>query len=638
MIADAEIERELGLASIEEVAKTRYAESEADHAQMSARYRRYHHYMFPPQNGAEGGGDQWPAHALQNPGKIHMTVNFVQAFARVDARLQAILPRVTIPTARMPQEMRSRAEAAEQLALDWLERSGWDVWLGNLTLIRSVYGKGVLKPFWNADEKRPDVYVIEQPQNLRIGWGRSDFTVMDWALYEMTMSVAEARRRYKDVSFEPNERDPKVIDVLRLSDYRDLVSSPATITNPPFRQMPEYEQRHLVHWDYWWLDGKKVMNAILLNGTVVDGPHEHPEMPGIPYIVIENDHEFGSPDGVSTIEPILDLQVEFNRLLSHAHQHVADTVDPAWQVTGENANNVADNAVPRSGELVPVGDGQIIPIQTGTNTVPFMDLVRDSWNSAHRLTGLAEILFGQSSADTSGRANTVQIQSAANRIDQRRKALYQGIVALLRTWFFTARKKDPHFEMADGDEGSLRALLDGFDRWQLIAPEITPRDIAEVAQLQMGLVSAGLSSAQTAMDQIGIEAPEAELDLIREERSDIVLRPDAVQQTVAVYPIMLQVQQQLQQLQQQVTDLTAQQQGGAGMSPTAQGQRTQNVGQQQAYQSQPQPIAEDQNQPPTTTGSPPPATGQGPADAAQTLIRAGGAPGGQALTQLQFGG
>jgi hypothetical protein len=628
LIGDAEIEKELGLISIEQEAKSRYAESESDHTQMVAQYDRYHHYMFPPQVGNFGSGDQWPTHQILNPDKIHMTVNFIQAFARVDARIQSILPRVTIPTARMPQEQRDLAEVAEQVAITWLEDSGWDVWLGNLNLVRSVYGKGVLKPYWNKEEDRGDVYVIEQPQNLRIGWGRSDFSVMDWALYESTMSVAEARRRYPRITITEDERDPKVLNVLRLYDNTDVNATTNTI--PAYRMPSEYEQKHLRHWDYWYLDGKKVMNVVLLNGTVVEKPKHHPEMPAIPYIVVENDHEMGSPDGVSTIEPLIDLQVEFNRLLSHAHQHVADTVDPAWYARGES--DPGAHAVPRAGELIYLGtDGAIEPIQTGTNTVPFLDLIRDTWNSAHRLSGLAEILFGQSSADTSGRANTVQIQSAANRIDQRRKTLYLAITQLLRFWFFMAEKVDPHFIMADGTEGSVKALVKGFRRWVIIPPELTPRDLAELAMLHQGLVASGLSSARTAMDAIGIEAPEAEVERIKEERSDIVLRPDAVQQTVAVYPIMLQVQQQLQMLQQQVTGLA--QQGGGGMSPTAQGQQTQNVGQQQAYAAQPSPIAEDQNQPMTTTGSPPPATGQGPADM-QTLIRAGGAPGGQALNQL----
>lgn len=634
MSTDAEIEFEPDLLDIEQVARARYQESESDHTQMVAQYRRYHHYMFPPQNGNFGSGDQWPQHATLNPDKIHMTVNFIQAFARVDARIQSILPRVTIPTARMPQPDRDRAEAAEEVALTWLEDSGWDVWLGVMNLTRSVYGKGVLKPFWNKDEERGDVHVIEQPQNLRIGWGRSDFTVMDWALYEMTMSVAEARRRYRNISIEPSERDPNVLTVLRLYDHNDLVSNPATIVSPPYRMQSEYEQKHLTHWDYWYLDGNKVMNAILLGGVVVEGPKHHPEMPTIPYIVVENDHEMGSPDGVSTIEPLIDLQVEFNRLLSHAHQHVADTVDPAWYANGPAAPD--SHIVPRSGELIYVGDnGRIEPIQTGTNTVPFLDLIRDTWNSAHRLSGLAEILFGQSSADTSGRANTVQIQSAANRIDQRRKSLYLGLVQLLRFWFHMAEVIDPTFPLADGTEGSLAALVKGFRRWQIIAPEITPRDLAELAMLHQGLVAASLESIRTAQDAIGIEAPEAEVERIKEERSDIVLRPDAVQQTVAVYPIMLQVQQQLQMLQQQVSSLAGTgtpEQGG--MSPVAQGQVTQNVGQQQAFAAQPSPIAEDQNQPMTATGSPPPATGQGPADAMQTLIRAGGAPGGQALNQV----
>lgn len=632
MIADVELERELGLLSIEAEARGRYQESESDHTAMVARYRRFHHFMYPPQYG-EGSGDQWPEHARQNPDKIHVTENVIRPFVTVDARLQAIAPRVTIPTAKLPVDVRDRAEAVETLVMTWLEDSGWDVWRGRLCLVRSLYGKGVLKPFWDARAKQPDVYVLEQPQNLRVGWGRSDFTVMDWALYEMTMSPAEARRRYKGIDLVPSDTDPSVLNVIRLYDSSDLTRSAALI-GPPYRQQTEYEQRHLMHWDYWWVEDGTVWNAILLNGTVVEGPKAHREMPTIPYIVIENDHEPGSPDGVSTAEPLLDMQLELNRLMSHAFQHVMDNVDPAWQATGEEGLSIEPNMVPKSGEILPVGNAQILPIQTSTNTVPFMDLAREAWNALHRMSGEPEILFGQAPADISGRATAIQIQSAVNRIDFRRQNLYEGYRSLIRFWLHLATKVDPQLDMLDGTKGSLAQMVQGFDRWQILPPELTPRDIAEVAQVQQGLVASGLSSALTAMDQIGIEAPEAEQDLIREERSDIVLRPDAVQQTVAVYPIMLQVQQQLAQLQQQVTDIAQGQQQG-GMSPTAQGQRTQNVGQQRQFSAQPSPLGEDQNQPPTTTGSPPPATGQGPD--IQTLIRAGGAPGGAALNQISVG-
>lgn len=628
------MERELDLLSIEQEARSRYSESETDHSQMVAKYARYHHYMFPPHMGNEGSGDQWPDHARRNPDKIHITANIVHAFVAVDARLQAILPRVTIPTARMDKERRALAEATEGLVMAWLEASGWDVWMDVLCLVKSGYGKGILKPFWNKDENRGDVYVLEQPANLRIGWGRSDYTVMDWALYEMTMSVAEARRRYKGIDFKPSERDPNVINVVRLYEYSDLVTSGTNVVSPPYRMQSDYEQKHVTHWDYWWIEGGKVMNAVLLAGVVVEGPKHHPEMPTIPYIVIENDHEPGNPDGVSTAEPILDVQVELNRLMSHAHQHVADTVDPAWQATGEGGMNIESHMVPKSGEIIPVGEGQIIPIQTGTNTVPFMDLIRDAWNTAHRITGLPEILFGQAPADISGRATAIQIQSAINRIDPRRKRLYDGIRALIRFWLYMAEKVDPHEEMLDGTEGSMAAMVKGFDRWKIIAPEITPRDIAEVAQVQMELVNAKLSSAKAAMDQVGIEAPEAMFDDIREERSDVIYAPDAVMQTMSSYQIVLQLQQMLQQMQMTMAQLgqSAQQVGqGAGMSPVAQGQRANNVAQQQQFQAQPQPLGEDVNQPSTTTGSPPPPQGQGPD--VQNLIRAGGPGGGQALTQ-----
>ena len=99
-------------------------------------------------------GDQWPGHAKDNPDKIHVSANMAASFARVDARLQALEPRITIPMTNLSEEDRRRAEATEQVAMTWLELSGWEVWRETLCLVRSIYGKGVLKPFWNARDKR----------------------------------------------------------------------------------------------------------------------------------------------------------------------------------------------------------------------------------------------------------------------------------------------------------------------------------------------------------------------------------------------------------------------------------------------------------------------------------------------------
>lgn len=622
---------------IESEAKRRYGESDSYQAVLASEYRRFHHYAFPPPT-AMSAGDQWAAHAAENIGKIHVTANVAGPFARVDARLQAIEPRITIPTANLNDADRRRAEATEQVALTWLELSGWDVWRETLCLTRSIYGKGVLKPFWNDRDNRGDVYVIENVHDLRIGWGRSDFSVIDWALYESRMSVAEVRRTFRDVDIEVVKRgDGYSFNVRYPGTPTDpLGQSPSAVT--PYRQPSQYEDAMVNVWDYWWIDDdRKVMNVTLIAGCCVEEPKAHPEMPTIPYIVVENDHEPGNPDGVSTLKDLIDLQDELNRLLTHAYQHVQDNVDPAFYAYGEDGMNIEAGTVPKPGEILPVGDARIEPITTTTNTMPFADLIGQTFNLLHRMSGLPEILFGDAPSDISGRATAIQIQSAINRIDPRRKHLFRAYSDLLRFWMFMGERKNPRMPMGVDEEtgeerfGRLADMIRGFNRWRIVAPEITPRDAAELATNEINKVSAGLSSRRTSMDAIGIESPEAELEMIGQERSDLDIMPDAVSQKVSAYLMMLQFNQMLQQMQMQQEQLDAQagQIGGTGMSPTAQAQRATNQAQMNAFGAQPTAVGEDQNQPMTTEGSPPPAGGSAPE--VQTLVRPG-----NVLTQTAY--
>ena len=445
-------------------------------------------------------------------------------------------------------------------------------------------------------------------------------------------------RQYKIV-VTPGQRAGEPYSVLRVGDQLDPLDqkSARTAFGPaPNRNPSQYEEDFVTLWDYWYKDGDDICNAILIEQVIVDGPHKHPEMPDIPFIVVEHEHEPGNPDGISAVEPLLDIQIELNRLLSHALQHVADNVDPAFQAYGNDVSAIEPGTVPKSNEILVVGDGKIDPISTGVNVMPFDVLIKEMWNSAHRISGEPEILFGQAASDISGRATAIQIQSAVNRIDAPRSLLYQALGSLLNFWFHMAVRRNPIMSLGmdeDGNErkGSLRELIEGMTRWRFIAPELTPRDSQELVATEGQKVTLGLSSKRDSMDAIGVESPEAMQDRIREERNDLVLSPAEVQQKISAFLMMLQYQQQLQAMQMQEADLQAQsaavgqQQGG--MSATAQAQKATNTAQQgqAAQQAAAGPVAEDQNQPL-------------PGATQQTLIRAGGAPGGQALNQVSFSG
>lgn len=625
-------------AAIEGQAHVRYQSTDSYQSQLQTHYREMHHWYLPE------NGDHWPDDIVLRPDKIHVTANICRPVVEIDSRLQSILPRFTLPSATLSAEDRKRAEATESIMLQWLDMSGIDVWLGDLNRCRSIYGKGILRPYWDDDLKRGDVTLVENPANLRIGWGSSDYNTIDWTIYEYSLSAQEIMQRWPNVHVEPGLRDtdPPSVVVEGGTHADPLDQKQNEFWSPRYRQYTDYERKQIKIWDYWYKDKDGTPhNAMLVQGKLVDGPHAHDYLPDIPYIVIENDHEPGNPEGVSTIEPIIDVQEELNRLLSHGLQHVADDVDPAWYATGPTADSIDPGVAPKAGEMVGIGENKIEMWPKGVNTFPIREMLDEVWNYIRRETGISDIAFGDMpGADTSGRAIAIQVESMMNRLDPRRRRLYRGLKELLIFWTIMAERKDPHIQVDEETEASLGELVKGLRYWKIVAPEITPRDNIEMTQNEINKLNSKVTSHRDAMDAMGVENPEHVLGVIAAEHNDIDLHPDSVQIKFGVYSLMMQImqmQQQMQMNQQQMAQQLEQMgnpqgTGGAPGSVLSQAQAATATGQQAAQAAQPT-LFEDQNtpQPMTQAGTPAPA---GAGAQATQIIRPN--QGGQALNQVAF--
>lgn len=645
---------------IETAAKRRYDMGGPGAAVRATRFRDAIKLYAPLSN------DQWPEDKFLRPGKVHITANLIRAYCDITARLLSLPPRIINKPPTQDLESRKRAEAIEQLFYRILDDTGWDVWMVDWNLSGEVFGIKVLKPFWNNETKEPDVQVVEQPQNLMIGWGSNDFSVKDWTIYRYTISFMEAKQRWPD-TVAMTEKGAAVAGVLvdwSTADKSDIVdqkghpasedSAGGTVdlslsTTRSHLETYEYTQ-HLEVWDYWYKDvdetgASRIMNAILLGGRIVDGPNEHPELPVIPYEVTESGHEPGSPEGMGTVELLRDVQMGYNRALSLWTQYVLDNSGTAYQVKGPNAGDMPEGVIPKSDEYLPVGENSIEPIQRNQNTFPINQLVDHFWELASRLTGIPQVLFGQlSGAQTSGRATAVQVETALNRLDPKRKREYQSLRNLMRIWGFMLSYKNANVPVAvavpsadpsqaptiETQQKGMKELLAGFDHWKIVAPEITPRDDIEATQNAINKVNAHLSSLESAMDEIGVDNPQHELDLIRQELSDARINPGQVQAFVSALQLMMATAQQ-----------QAAQQAPPG-GPEETGETGQNIQQAQNQQAQPGQFP-DQNQPGVATaqGSPPPPGAPAPGGLQlQGMIQTGrrgiGAGQAQALGRVQL--
>jgi len=628
----------------ERQAKVRFLMAEDAANTRRVRYEWYHRFYAP------ADGDQWPEELKLRPNKLHITANMVKAFVDVESRVLSILPRITnLPPAKDPAS-RLKGEVVEDLFLRYLELSEWDVWMTDHNRVKSLYGLGVLKPFWNTDEKRPDVMVIDQPQNLMLGYGTSDFKVVDWAIYRYDISPLEAIIRYPDLVIINPGRGKRLEVSREHADHQDPLAQSTTsiggIKVDTTRQQStrtEYEDKQVQVWDYWYRNSSgEVYNAVLVQGTAAEGPTLHSELPSIPYVVIENDHEPGTPEGASTAELLIPIQMGLNRVLSHFAQIIADNSGTAYALEGENADTVPEGMVPKEDEIIAAGSSnKIVPIQRSTNsTLNMQQLIQEYWDTAHKITGLPEIMFGSMpGAQTSGRAMAIQVEAAANRIDPKRRRDYAGLRRVLLFWGYMLRDVNPQIEVAMRPEQEEEAqaaaappmletvkikvgdFIKGFERWKIVPPEITPRDSFENTQNVINMVAAKLMPLKQGMDELGIENPEQMIALIEEERSNLRLYPQDVQ----AYASVLQLLQAIQMQEAQNAAMAQQQSAGAGAQAQAAEQAAAPTG------------LEDQNQPMTQAGSAPPAGAGVPGGGVGTfegLVRQ--TPGGQSQSMSQI--
>ncbi len=652
-------------------ASRRIKETDSVQSVLRSRYGMFRHWYAP------ANGDQWPWDKAKRPGKIHVTINILKPAVDIDSRLQSILPRIVCEAPTHDPETEKRAEATERLITESFDATGWDVWMNDLTKVKSLLGKGIIKVFWNEEDDRPDVSIIESPENLRVGWGSSDFSKMDWALYEYQISPFQAAQTYgvsvtKDrsgntiVSYGGTKHDDP------LGQQRP-VDQPSQAYSDP-RSPSEYEEGHVEVWDYWYKrQGDKraqVWNAIIVGngkGRIVVRNRQFTDMPDIPYIIIENDHKPGDPDGMSTIEHLTDFQEEYNRLVSHWLQLIADNTDPAWQAVGPGADSVPVGIVPKAGQIIALGaDITIMPIEKPQNQVPLEQAIGALWDSFHKESGLPEITFGtMPGSQTSGRAMAVQIEAVQNRADPRRRRLYRGLREVILFWLYMAEERDWKLEITLPAETqptedqaativqpqtetptertvkmSVKKVITGMKRWKIVEPELTPRDNMEHARTQIEILNARGQSLHRFMDQIGVDSPLVELSKIIEERSNAALFPGDVQAQVAAAATLLQMRMQMVQMEQQMAaaGIAA---GGQAQDMANQAQGAGFLGQQNA---QAQPSAGDQSTGGEMAGLA--ATGPGGASPGsapgigqmQTLIRGQGSGQAQALQQTTLKG
>ena len=532
--------------------------AEPEQNRLRALFRRFDN-LYHPNVITIGGPDHWADDATaRTAGRAHVSVNVHAAYVNIPASLQAVMPVINyVPAGEAPED-RDAAADAERLFFRWAEENEFDLMLEDACFIKSLYGYTAGKIYWDAEAKIPRIRIVQTPENLYLGFGMSDFSRLDWALYTYGMSPQAVEEDYgikvvatqqggKWYNYTASTHDDPIANVYQNQFERN-----------PLRRETPYEMQQVEVFDYWYkvpgAPGKAptVYNAILVGNTVVKNT-SHPEFNGeIPYVLLANAKVPGSPYGKPELYDVEQLLREKDERITNQAQMIHSVIGgQMFQLVGPEApDEVPPNAIPKPGKMATPGPGnEIRPISPFIPQFQIEDYNRRIDREIAVVTGLNDLLLGLAPSGVLGSSRAIAslVANYEARIAPKRKLLYSWIK---QTWKMCAQiweKKQPEVGL----------VFNGNYRLDITPPELTPRDTLELAQTAINLVQNRIWSAERAMDRVGVEDPEGELTVIREEQTDATLNPSSV---MAMANLMQMFQQMGLQQQQAAAEQFAQQQ------------------------------------------------------------------------------
>jgi hypothetical protein len=559
---------------------TRKSSSQSEADRRRGMFRRFDN-LFHANTMTIGGADHWaddPSARLA--GRAHVSVNAHASYVTIPASLQAVRPVINYVPNGTEKEDRSIAANREKLFFRWWEEAEMDLVMEDAALYKSLYGDTAAKVYYDPVRQMPKIQVISSPENLYLGYGVSDYSRLDWALYCYGITPLAAMEEF-GVDVIPAKEGDVFYPYVTKSNHNDPL---ATLYRDSFdrnfmRRQTDYERIQVEVYDYWYKEprgkGKAPMvkNCVFV-GTQLISESEHPEYDGeIPYVVLTNSRIPGSPYGKPELYDVEQLLREKDERITNQAQFIHQVVGgQMFQLIGQDApEEVPANAIPKPGRIATPGAGnRIEPIQPFIPQMQLEDYNRRLDRELTVISGLNDLLLGVAPSGVLGSSRAIAslIANYEQRIAPKRKLFYQWIK---NVWRLSAK-------VWENKNNEIKIIFDGQYRIEITPPELTPRDTLELASTAINLVQNRIWSAERAMDRVGVEDPQGEKDIIRDEQTDATINPAAV-------ATMAQVIAQFQQMG--VTPPQgAQQQGQAGMESAMNAMRTQNP---------PQQLAEGQN-------------------------------------------
>lgn len=504
---------------------------------------RYDNLYFP-QGFTEGGASHWAYHKSANtPGRSHVSVNSYPPYIDIPASLTSVPPVENFVASSEEDDestfQRETANMAERIYTTWKDTDDIEFKGHQACLVKSLYGRTAAKVYWLDDEKRPTLSVVEQPRNLRLGYSSSDYTKLSWACYTYLISTDTAAEEY-GLRCEVGTDLQSGLIYPYVAAIGDLETSAGTNTPHELR---------LEVYDYWYRQpvpgstfklGRGIKfetwNALFIGNALVQRK-KHPEYKGLlPYVVLTNTFIPGVPQGRPELYDIEQLVREKDERFSEAAQMMSRAINGQyWQLVGPESPDIVPASLrPTPNQVIGPGAGN--RIEAISPWMPSFQIEQHLARIDRELSdvsGLNDLLRGLAppAVLSSGKAINALVANYEARIRIKRDIYYRwrrDIWEVAKT-IWSAKNSD------------VRDILAAPYRHDIQPPTLTPRDDMETATMAANLAGVKLWSMARAMDRVGVDDPEMEQDIIREEQTDATLNPAAVMTMAQMLTVLKQL-------------------------------------------------------------------------------------------------
>jgi len=237
----------------------------------------------------------------------------------------------------------------------------------------------------------------------------------------------------------------------------------------------------------------------------------------IPFVIFPNLRQPKHFWGTSDIPPLRQAQRELNRALSQLSRILEVSGNPIAVLEGVDSAEEIKVAPGQVWTIPEESKAYLLDLLAGGGIRLHVDYIDMIYRCLHDISEAPRAAYGGIERELSGVALEVELQSLLQKVRRKRT---------IRTAAYTKRCQmilALHKQFADPSPFSGRAQDDLTNvATRIIWGTVLPQDRARLAQNEQLLVQSGVHSRRTAMDELGIRDPEAELARWLEERKRIL--------------------------------------------------------------------------------------------------------------------